>query len=53
MFSFVVMNAEPRKVSRLANVTRFMKTGLHLCVNVLRFLVSKQFSWILFLSLNL
>jgi len=50
IFSFVVGNAEPRKVSLLANIIRFMRTGLHLCVNVLHFLVSKHFSWILFLS---
>jgi predicted phosphatase len=43
IFRFVVVNAEPRKVSLLANVLRFVRTGLRLCVNVLHFLVSKHF----------
>jgi hypothetical protein len=41
--------ATSRTVSVLANVLRFVRTGLHICVNVLHFLVSKHFSWILFL----
>jgi len=49
ILGLVVVNAEPRTVSLLANVMRFVRTGLRVCVNVLHFLVSEH-SWILFLS---
>jgi hypothetical protein len=50
LYSVLWLLMQAKKSITLANVLRFVRTGLHLRVIVLHFLVSRHFYWILFLS---